>query len=145
MTIGTDVARSMWVIFYYSPLFFLNLHGVDVDLVFGVLSNKFIIFFIFHYYIIILILLLSFSGYIYIYFDVFLWSPILSVSLAALPKLFCGGVLETFVILLAILLPIKSPLAAVFSLNFSFLEIVLSASVATFLAWSRSFWLYLPF
>ena len=59
-------------------------------------------------------------------------SPILSVSLAAVPKLFCGGVLKAFVILLAILLPIKSPVATVFSLNFSFFEIVLSASVATF-------------
>ena len=47
-----------------------------------------------------------------------------------------------FVNLLAILLPIKEPVdSAVFWI--ALFEVVLSASVTDFLAWSKSFWLYL--
>ena len=48
-----------------------------------------------------------------------------------------------FVISLAILLQMKSPVAsAVFWITL--FEAVLNASVADFLAWSRGFWLHLP-
>ena len=66
-----------------------------------------------------------------------------SISLVTVSELFYCKIFETFVVLLAILLPIKSPVdSAVFSINI--FEIILSASVADYLARSRSFWLYLP-
>ena len=54
----------------------------------------------------------------------------------------CGKLFETFVILSAILLPIEPVASAVFWITF--FEVVLSASVADYLAWLISFWLYLP-
>ena len=66
----------------------------------------------------------------------------LSCSVIIISGLFCGEILQVFVILLAILLPIKSPvISAVFWITF--FEVVLSAFVADCLTWSRSFWLYL--
>ena len=66
--------------------------------------------------------------------------PVFSSSFAT--GLFCGEVLETFLILSAILLSIKSPVAsAVFWI--ALFEAVLNASIADGLAWSGSFWLYL--
>ena len=77
------------------------------------------------------------SGDIYLSFGISL-----SCSFVIVSELFYNERLGTFVILLAILLPIKSPVAsAVFWITFS--ELVLSASVADYLAWKRSFWLYL--
>ena len=57
---------------------------------------------------------------------------------------FCETVTgEYFVSLLEILLPVKSSVtSAVFWVTL--LKVVLTASVASFSAWSRSFWLYLP-
>ena len=53
-----------------------------------------------------------------------------------------GEVFDTFVILSAILFPIKSPVAsAVFKI--ALFEAASIASVADYLVWSRSFWLYL--
>ena len=67
----------------------------------------------------------------------------LSCSVIIISGLFCGEILQAFVILLAILLPIKSPVnSAVFWITF--FEVVLSAFVADCLTWSRSFWQYLP-
>ena len=67
----------------------------------------------------------------------------LGIPLIVVSELFYCEVFETFVILLAILLPIKSPVAsAVFWITL--FEVVLSASVLDYLAWSRGFWLYLP-
>ena len=58
-------------------------------------------------------------------------------SFVTISRFFCCGLSETFVIPLAILLPIKSPDAcAVFWIALS--EAVLNASVANCLAWSRS-------
>ena len=75
-----------------------------------------------------------FSGDIYIFLQVYLF------CLKPLLKYFCA--FGTFVILLAFLLPIKSPVAsAVFWI--AFFEAVSSAYVADCLAWSRNFWLYL--
>ena len=65
-----------------------------------------------------------------------------STSLLASSKLVCGDFFETLVILSAILLPIKSPVAsAVFW--FSLFQAVFIAPAVDFLALSRSFWLYL--
>ena len=75
----------------------------------------------------------SSSGDIYLPLDISLSFSILTFS-----KLFCGKVFETFVIPSAILLPIKSPVAsAVFWITI--FEVVLSASVADCLGWSRRF------
>ena len=55
----------------------------------------------------------------------------------------CGECFETFVILLAILLPIKSPVASA-GFWVTLFGKVLSASIADCLVWPRGFWLYLP-
>ena len=67
--------------------------------------------------------------YIYIYLGISLSSPIFSASFVAVSELFCGAFLETFGILLAILLSIKSPVASA-ALWIAFFEWVLNASVA---------------
>ena len=68
----------------------------------------------------------------------------ISASLLAVFKLFCVNFLETFVVLSAILLPIKSPIAsAVFSIPL--FDVVLSASVVNlWLEFNTAFllWLY---
>ena len=67
----------------------------------------------------------------------------LSLSISSFVfELFGGEVLETFVILSATLFPIKPPVPSAFFWIVLF-EAISSASVADFLAWSRSFWLYL--
>ena len=58
-----------------------------------------------------------------------------SISFSTVPELCSGEIFEAFVILLAILLPIKSPSAsAIFWI--ALFEAVLGASVADCLAWS---------
>ena len=81
-----------------------------------------------------------FSGDKFLSFGIFLSSPTFPGSFVTVSELFCGHVLETFMILLAILLPVRSPVASA-SIDLS--EANLSASVANCLAWSRRFWLYL--
>ena len=94
--------------------------------------ETFVIFLIFLYYNIILILVPQ-----YIYLSLGISS---SCSFAAVSELFFLN-FETFVILLAILLPIKSLVAyAVFWI--ALFEAVLNALVADCSAWSRRFWLY---
>ena len=67
----------------------------------------------------------------------------LSCSFVTVSQLFLGKILETFVILSAILLPVISPAAStVFWI--ALFERVLGASVADCLARSRSFYPYLP-
>ena len=101
---------------------------------------KYLLFFdilLLYYYINLrsLIIFWLSSGYINLS-----WSISLSLSFAIPSELFYGEILKTFVVLLAILLPIKSP-AVLAVLWIVFVEEVLSASVADCLAWSRSFWL----
>ena len=63
----------------------------------------------------------------------------ISVSLSTIFEVFCGN---SLIILLATLLPMKSSVcSAVFWI--ALFEAVLDVSVADYLAWSRSFWLYL--
>ena len=57
---------------------------------------------------------------IYLPLDIYLSNPIFSASVSIVYKLFCGGVLETYVIMSAILLPIKSPVTSAVFFNFSF-------------------------
>ena len=57
----------------------------------------------------------------------------LSCLFVIVSELFCGNLLETFVILLAILLPIKSPVASAVSGIIVF-EVIFSASIADCLA-----------
>ena len=76
------------------------------------------------------------SGDMYLYLG-----TSLSCSFVTVSELFCCRYFETPVILWGILLPIKSPVAsAVFWI--SFFEVVLGASVADCLVWSRTCWLY---
>ena len=96
-------------------------------------------FLIFHYYITVLILdhqqsaVLFLEIYIYIFLGISLLSSIFFVSFVTVSELFCGEVLEIFVILSAILLPIKSPLASA-DVWIAIFEAVLSESVADYLA-----------
>ena len=46
------------------------------------------------------------------FFGISLSNPIFSVSFVTVSKLFCGEVIDTFVILLVILFPIKRPVAS---------------------------------
>ena len=132
MTISVYAPRSSS--FISIQLFVLNLFGW-----FGVFSNKFIL----HYYTLIIDLRLSIilclsSSDIYLYLDNSLSFLVVTVS-----DLFCCGFFWAFVILLAILLPIKSPaVSAVFWI--ALFETGLNASAAGCLAWSRNFWLYSP-
>ena len=57
-------------------------------------------------------LLYYYSGQIYLSFDVSLSDPIFSVSLLTVSGLFCGELLEASVVLSAILLPRKLPVAS---------------------------------
>ena len=89
------------------------------------------------------------SWYMYIYIYLSLGIS-LSSFIVIVSELFCGELLENFAILLAILLPIKSPAASAVFWTTLF-KIVLSAYIADCLAWSRSYWhvanipgLYLP-
>ena len=76
-----------------------------------------------------------FSGNICLFFGI-------SVSSLATSKLLCDDCFETLVILSAILLPIKSPVApAVFWITL--FEAVFITCIVDFLALSKSFWLYL--
>ena len=123
--------------FISTQFFVLNLHGW-----FGVLSYKLIVF----WYSIIILLINRWSsiifclpsGDIYLSLGVFLPCSFVTVS-----ELFRCEDFEVFVILSAVLLPIKSSAASAF-FWIALFEAVLSASVADCLAWSRSFWLYLP-
>ena len=63
--------------------------------------------------------------------------------LSVVSELFCGEVVGIFVVLLVTLLSIKSTVTSVVFWT-TFFEVVLSVSVADFLAWSLSFWVYLP-
>ena len=110
-----------------------------VDLLYHLISLFFLYSFIIllQYYINSrsLIICCLFSGDIYLS---------VSISCSLVCELFCGEVFENFVILPAILFPIKSPVpSAVFWTTL--FEAVLSASVADCLGWSRNFWLYLQF
>ena len=60
----------------------------------------------------------------------------LSCSFSTISKLFCCKMFEIFIILSASLLA-----PAIFSI--AFFEMVLSASVADYLVWSKSFWMHL--
>ena len=77
------------------------------------------------------------SGEIYLYLGISLSCSFLIVS-----GLFCDEVLEVFVTLSAISLLIKPSVASTVSWITLF-EVVLSASVADWLAWTRIIWLYL--
>ena len=69
----------------------------------------------------------------------------ISIEFSSVCELFSGLSHDAvFLILSAILLPVKSLVAfAVFRLGL--LQAVFSASVADFLAWSKGFWVHLPF
>ena len=80
---------------------------------------KNIIFFYYYIDLTSLIIFLSFFGDLHLSFGISLSSLMFSVSFVTLSKLSCVKVLETLMILSAILLPIKSPVAsAVFSIDF---------------------------
>ena len=53
-----------------------------------------------------------FSRDTYVFLGICLLNPVFSVSISTAPEWFCGENLGTFVVLSAILLPIKSPVAS---------------------------------
>ena len=85
-----------------------------------------------------------FSGYIYIYIYIYIYFGI-SIALSSVCQLVSGLSHDAVLVLSsAILLSVKSLVAfTVFWLGL--LQAVFSASVANFLAWSRDFWVHLPF
>ena len=87
-----------------------------VDLVYCLTSLLFFGIPILYYYINLrsLRIFCLFSGDIYLSFGITLSNLIFSASLSTVSELFCGEVFETFVILSAILLAIKLPVASVF-------------------------------
>ena len=123
MNFTLTVLNLVWLLVLYVPSesSFISTRFLilNLDARFAAFSKKFIVF-IFHYYIIIycqinlrsLIILCLFPGYIYLSLGIFLATLIFSVSFVTVSDLSCDEVLENFVILLAILLPIKSPVAS---------------------------------
>ena len=73
--------------------------------------------------------MLCFSEDVFLSFAISLSNPAFSVSFSTVSELFCGEFLETFVILCALLLPIKLPVTTAV-LWIAIFESVLSASVA---------------
>ena len=121
-----------------TQFFVLNLVGW-----FGVLSNKFIIFW---YPMIMQYCYANFLQSIIFCvssLDIFPFLGIyLSCSFITVFKLFCCDALEIFLILSAILRPIGSLVNSAIFLNYSFGS-NWSKSMAKYLALSRNFWLYL--
>ena len=123
---------------------------LNLDGWFAVSSTKLITFWYFIiillYYYINLKSLVIYNYYIYVYLFIDMCICLgvsFPFSFVNVSELFCGEFLETFVILSAILLPIKSAVpSAVFWITL--FKVVLSASLADYLPLSRSFWLYLP-
>ena len=100
------------------------------------ITTSFCFLFIFHYHTIILS---------------FLWRFIscLSLGISSLCsfltvfKWFCCELLEVFLYLSAILLPIKAPVdSAIFWILF--FQVVSYSSLKDYLTWSRNFWMHLP-
>ena len=118
---------------------------LNVNCGFGLLCNIF-----FCYVNIILLNLLKsliigcpFSGDICLSFGVSLWNTVFFISLSTVSERFCGELLDTFVILWAILLPSKSSGSSAVFWTASF-GAALSSTVIDFSAWLRKFCLYLP-
>ena len=81
-------------------------------------------------------ILCLFSGGIYLSLGISVSYLMLSASFVTVSELFYGKVIEAFVILSSILLPIKSPVASAVFWSALF-EAVLVVSVADCLAWSK--------
>ena len=123
MTVG--VIRSTGVIIYFNPVFCpkLDLVCFPTDLLFLDIQ-------LLYYYINVRssIIFPLYSGDIYLFPGNLLSNPMFWILLLTVLELFIGEVLETFVILSAILLPIKSPVASAF-FWIAFSETVWSVSV----------------
>ena len=132
MTIG--VLSSKCVSIYFNPIFCPKFKWLIWCIV-----KQVYYFFIFHYCAILLI-----SNHLD--FPVFLLDISFACWFVSVSELFCCKHFENFVILPAVLLPIKSPVACSFSFIFLIylFEAILNASVADCIAWSRCSWLYLP-
>ena len=124
----------MWVIIYFSPIFCSKFR---FRFWFHVLSNKynFGILLLYNYINLRSSIIFCFFFWRYIYFFRYF---LIMLNIYNCLWAFCKELFDTFIILLAILLTIKSPAASAIFLVALF-EVVLSASVA----WSSSFCLYL--
>ena len=87
-----------------------------VDLMYCLTSSLFFDTQLIYYYINLRssIIFCLFPGDIYLYFGIFLSNTIFSASLSTGFQLPCGAVFDTFVILSAVLLSIKSPVVSAF-------------------------------
>ena len=106
---------------------FISIHFfvLNLDGWFSILFNRFLIFW--YSNLRSLIIFCLFAWGIYLSLGVSLWLSIFSVTFITISILFYGEILKTFVIILAVLLPTRSPVAsAVFWIAFS--EAILSAS-----------------
>ena len=113
LNLGIDAIRFTWTMFVSTKVFGLYLDGWFVAF-----SKKYNIFLLL-YRPYIINNFLSFFGDLHLSFGISLSSLMFSVSFVTLSKLSCVKVLETLMILSAISLPIKSPVAsAVFSIDF---------------------------
>ena len=84
-----------------------------------------------------------FSRDIYFSLGISLSSSMFSLSLSTTSDILGWSIFKTFLILSAIVLSIKSPIASVY-FCIALFEAVISASVTDCLAWSRSVWVYFP-
>ena len=129
----------MWII-NFNPFFVLNF---DVDLVYYLTNLLVFGIGILCYYIILRlsIIFCLFSGNIHLSLSYSLSSLIFSVSFVTVSKLFLRKAIQTFLIIWAILLPIKSLVASA-GFWIALFEAVASVYVADYLTWSRNFLLY---
>ena len=109
MTVG--VIRSTGVIIYFNPVF-----CPKPDLVCFPTDLLFLDIQLLYYYINVRssVIFPLYSGDIYLFPGNLLSNPMFWILLLTVLELFIGEVLETFVILSAILLPIKSPVTSAF-------------------------------
>ena len=125
---------------------FISTQFIVLNLVgwFGVFSDKFFVFDILLLYYwntlrsSIIFCVCSGDIYIYIFFRYFFSCSTCSILFLTVTELFCGEFAETFIILSAILLLIKSPVTCGV-LWIALLEAFLKTSVADCLAWSKNF------
>ena len=127
------VVRSTWVSIYFKPISCSKFGWLICCIVYEIY---------YFLYLTSLIIYCPFSGDIYLSSVISLSNIVFFCFTFNCPWTILYEVLDTFVTLSAILLPIKLPVvSAIFWITV--FEAVLSACVADCLAWSKIYWLYL--
>ena len=137
MTIG--IIRSTRIIIYFNPIYCPKFSWLIWCILWQIFRFWYSIIILLEYSKIINNFLRLFWRYIYIYFFRYFFScSTCSILFLTVTELFCGEFAETFIILSAILLLIKSPVTCGV-LWIALLEAFLKTSVADCLAWSKNF------